>query len=265
MRQSEVFPYYRKCCTAIEEIYNIIKDYYEGDFVEELMTLRAYVSEEQRREIERRNLGRCSIIPEVLGGMADGLGFITKGQSFLLDNRYIIPVYDVSGRLCTLVGYYPDVRKYVTVPTPFFSKEVMFFNFKEAYELSYKKYDGCVILVEGMFDCISLSALGLPAIATMGGNVGSIKGELLKVFKKVVGVPDNDSTGRRSLNRYSRYGWKVPSSATLVRLSGEYDFGSETRKIKDCDDIVSWFDADDVVYMFKDLFKLKEDIYDLKL
>lgn len=265
MRQREVFPYYRKCCDELERVYEIIQEYYKPGYTEELMALRGYVGEEQRDEIERSNFGRCIMLPEMLGDMAKELGLLTEGYSFLLDNRYIIPVYDVAGRLSALIGYYPDARKYVTTPSPFFSKEVMFFNFNEAYEISYDKYNGAVILVEGIFDCVSLRALGLPAIATMGATVSQTKGELLKVFRKVVGVPDNDVTGRKSINRYDKRGWKVPSTATMVRLHGEMDFGNEKRKIKDCDNIVSWFDADSVREMFKDLFKMKEDIYDLRL
>lgn len=266
MRQREVFPYYRRCCDELERVYLLIQEHFKPGYTEEIMAIRGYVGDEQRDEIERSNFGRCIMLPDALGSMSKELGLITEGYSFLLDNRYIIPVYDISGRLSAMIGYYPDTRKYVTTPSPFFSKEVMFYNFREAYEISYKYYNGCVILVEGIFDCVSLRSLGLPAIATMGATVSVAKGELLKVFRKVVGIPDNDKTGRKSLNRLDkRNGWQVPSTATMVRLHGVMDFGTEKKVIKDCDNIVSWFDADSVREMFKDLFKMQDDIYDLRL
>lgn len=266
MRQREVFPYYRKCCDELERVYEIIQEHFTPGYTDELMAIRGYVGQEQRDEIERSNFGHAIILPELLGGMAKELGLVSEGYNFLLNGRYIIPVYDVAGRLSALIGYYPDVKKYVTTPSPFFSKEVMLFNFNEAYEISYDKYNGAVILVEGIFDCVSLRALGLPAVATMGATVSTQKGELLKVFRKVIAIPDNDATGRKSINRLDkRRGWQVPSTATMIRLHGEMDFGSEKKTIKDCDNIVSWFDADSVREMFADMFKLKEDIYDLRL
>ena len=101
----------------------------------------------------------------------------------------------------------------------------------------------------------------------MGASVSTVKGELLKLFSKVIGIPDNDKTGRKSLNRFDkRYGWQVPSNATMIKLSGECDFGGgEVYKIKDCDNLVSWYDAYDVKEMLMYFFDSKNELEELNV
>lgn len=268
MLQKEIVPYYRRCAKDFNKIYKFITTQFKDDsYVEELAKLRGYVGQEQKDEIARRQLGSCILLPSMLGDLSEDLGLITKGGNFLLDDRYIIPVKDISNNVVALIGYYPDTKKYITTPSPFFSKEGMFFNFREAYDLAWSKYGGRVILVEGIFDCISVSSIGLPCIATMGASVSTVKGELLKLFSKVIGIPDNDKTGRKSLNRFDkRYGWQVPSNATMIKLSGECDFGGgEVYKIKDCDNLVSWYDAYDVKEMLMYFFDSKNELEELNI
>lgn len=267
MRQNEVFPYYRKCCMEMENIYSYLKTLYTDDYVSELARYRGYINQEQLDLIAEMQLGYCDIndVSE-LGNMAEELGFISN-NSFLLSNRFIIPVYDIAGNLVSLIGYFPDSKKYITVPTPYFSKSCILFNFRQAYELSWREYGGFVILVEGIFDCLSLRAIGLPAVATMGSSVSSIKCDLLKLFSKVLAVPDNDKTGRKALNRYSRLGWKVPSNTTFLKLSGgniTLDNG-EILHCKDLDNFVSWYEKDDVREILLSYRDSHEDIEELVL
>lgn len=243
--QREVFPYYRDCVKRLTEQYDIMKSMYGVNDVVELCRMRGYVSAEQVGCLREIGVGVCS--PADLSVFDEDLGFITRNGNFLLDSRYVIPIYGVNGDLVSLVGYYADQRKYITLPSPFFSKDLMFFNFNQAYKLSWQEYGGFVILVEGIFDCLSLRALGLPSIATMGATVSGIKGELLKVFKHVLAVPDDDKVGRRALNRYSKYGWQVPDNTTMLKFhGGELDFGGTVLYCKDMDNYVSWYEADDV-------------------
>lgn len=267
MKQREVFPFYRECCSILSENYEIIQSYFKDGFVDEICSLRGYIDEHQRNEIERLNLGACNLLASDLTESANKVGLITQTNNYILADRYVIPVYDVAGNLSALIGYYPDIKKYITTPSPYFSKEAMFFNFNEAYKRAWSEYGGRVFLVEGIFDCISMQSIGLPCIATMGANVSSVKGELLKLFKKVVGIPDNDKTGRKSLNRYDRkHGWNVPYGTTMVKLSGECDFGDgDILPIKDCDNLVSWYDADDVREMLLYCFDVKDEIFELHI
>ena len=267
MRQSEVFPYYRSTVKHLEESYDYIKSLFSDTYVDELCTMRGYVGVDQRNLIKDMELGCCDIEDvSIFKDYGKDLGFVSEKGNFILGGRYIIPVEDVSGNLVSLIGYYADYKKYITLPTPYFSKECMFFNFRQAYDLSWKEYGGFVILVEGIFDCLSLRSIGLPAMATMGADVSKIKGELLKLFKKVLAIPDDDTTGRKALNRYSRYGWKVPSNTTLLKFKGgKVRFGNDFLHCKDMDNFVSWYEADDVREILLSFRDSNEDIEDLYL
>lgn len=268
MRKIDVFPYYKRCVEELESKYYYMKSLFSTTYVKELCDIRGYVSEEQKSLIQSMELGYCDIVDtDLLGNMRSELGLVSAKDNFLLSNRFIVPIDGINGDIVALVGYYPDQRKYITTPSPFFSKECMFFNFRQAYILSFKEFNGLVFLVEGIFDCLSLRALGLPCIATMGSSVSSVKCELLKFFNKVIGIPDNDTTGRRALNRYDkRYGWNVPYNSTMIKFEGgTLNIGGTSLKVKDMDNFVSWFDADDVREILLSFRDSKEDIEILKI
>lgn len=267
IKRNEVFPMYRKCVEGLEKSYSYIKTLFEGDYVTELSMYRGYILEEQKKLIKEMELGCCEISNvELLGEMRDQIGLVSSKDNFLLSGRFIIPVENIAGDLVALIGYFPDVKKYITTPNPFFDKECLFFNFKQAYELSWKEYGGVVYLVEGIFDCLSLRAIGLPAIATMGSSVGDYKKELLKLFGKVIAIPDNDKTGRRAIDIYGGNGWKLPYNSTIVKFDGGViDIGGVERKVKDMDNFVSWFDTTDVREILLSYKDSKEDIEVLKI
>lgn len=264
MQQNQVFPYYRQVSKQLQEAYSFMQTQFEENSVEELCEIRGYVSEAQKQLLRDMNIGRCDIDISLLDN-AEKLGLATRKGNFILSNRYQIPVEDYAGNLVSLIGYYPDSRKYITLSTPYFSKDVLFFNFKKAYELSWSKFDGTVILVEGIFDCLSLSAIGLPAMATMGNTVSPIKGEQLKYFKKVLAIPDADRVGRQSLNRNSPKGWQVPCNTTFIKVVGgklQLEDGT-VLTVKDMDNFVSWFEASDVIDSIMQFKNSKEDIEEL--
>ncbi len=269
MLKNQIFPHYRKCSLELEKLYTYLKYHYNADSVDELCTLRGYVDDLQKNNLKEMGIG---IAPDLdIEGVVDKemesvLGICTEDGYFLLQNRFIIPVEDTNGALVSLIGYYPDKKKYITLPTPFFSKECMFFNYKNAYEMAWKEHDGVVFLVEGIFDCLSLQAIGLPCIATMGSTVSKNKGELLKLFKRVIAIPDNDKTGRKALNRHTARGWQVPSNTTMIKfVGGEVDMNGELLHCKDMDNLVSWFDAAEVREMLLSLVDLEEEVEELKL
>ena len=132
MLQNEVFPYYRKYRDELTEVYQVLKANFEANYVSELAAIRGYVSQPQLDLIEELQLGICSIEPSLFEGYSPELNLLTKTGRFLLDNRFIIPVTMPNGDLVSLIGYYPDKRKYITIPTPFFSRECLFFNFEQA-------------------------------------------------------------------------------------------------------------------------------------
>ena len=261
IRQNEVFPYYRRMCSELTEVYNYLQSMFEEGYVDELCKLRGYVSDHQRNLIEEMKIGKCELPGELFSEYSQELSLVTQTGNFLLSGRFIIPVHDINMNLVSLIGYYPDVRKYITLPAPFFSRECLLFNYRQAYDLSHKEYNGGVFLVEGIFDCLSLRSIGLPAVAAMGASVSKIKCELLKLFSKVVAIPDDDSVGRKELSR-----WNVPYGTTFVKFEGgELEMGSTVLHCKDMDDFVSWYDADDVREILLSYFDSTEDMEVLSL
>ena len=251
IQQNQIFPTYEEHCKFLAEAYETIKSKYSEAYVEELMQMRGYISDSMKNLISEMQLGYCDFDPSELyelnnkDNLGKELGLITSKDNFLLANRFIIPVEDVAGNLVSLIGYYADRKKYITLPTPFFSKEAMFFNFRQAYELAWSKFDGMVIVVEGIFDCLSLRSIGLPCIATMGATVSGVKCELLKLFKKVVAIPDADSVGRKGLD--TKTGWQLPSTATRICLKlSPIEIHGQKVKLKDIDDLVKIFDEEDI-------------------
>jgi DNA primase len=251
IQQNQIFPTYEAHCKFLKEAYENIKTKFSNTYVEELMQMRGYISDSMKNLISEMQLGYCDFEPSELyelnneDNLGKELGLITSKDNFLLANRFIIPVDDVAGNLVSLIGYYADKKKYITLPTPFFSKEAMFFNFRQAYDLAWSKFDGMIIVVEGIFDCLSLRSIGLPCIATMGATVSGVKCELLKLFKKVVAIPDADVVGRKGLD--IKTGWQLPSTATRIclKLSPVTIHGQQV-KLKDIDDLVKIFDEEDI-------------------
>lgn len=266
MLRNQVFPYYRKYVEDLAKAYEIIKEQKCTGTVEDLCALRGYLEgSEQYNLMKKMGIQAYSILDtSVLGDRRKELALVSEDDNYLLEDRFVIPVPSASGDLLTLIGYYPDYSKYITLPTRCFSKNILFFNIDHALKVSWQTYGGIVFLVEGIFDALSLRSLGLPAIATMGNNVGLVKAELLKVFRKVVYIPDNDATGRKELDRNDKkHGWRVPFNATGVKLKGCYDNDGITIPIKDIDKAVSLYDAESLVDLLLGFAESKEEYEEL--
>lgn len=263
MQKEYVFDYYNKYCRSMEFAYSTIKKMYIPERVDELAELRCYPKDGvQHQMLKDFNIGSCNIIDTtVLGEDAQKLGLITDNGYFLLNNRFIVDIRDMKNNLIALVGYYPDFKKYITTPSQFFAKELCFFNIAEAYIRSWEKFDGTVFLVEGMFDALSLKAIGLPVIGTMGVTVDTPKDNLLRFFKKVVGIPDNDKAGRRCLNRYDKkYGWKLDEKDIFIRLKGKLHTEFGDLPIKDVDNMVTVLGAKNTYNILMNYAESKEDV-----
>lgn len=269
MLKREVLKVYKEYMQEFDEAYSVIKSYYDIDKnIEELCKLRGYLDDDYREFFKKEEIGCCSLYDvALLGENRHRLGLVSENEYFLLDSRYIIPIKDITGGIVALVGWYPDVKKYITTPSMFFAKEHLFYNIDEAYRLSWEKFDGKVFLVEGMFDAISLRVLGLPVIGTMGVTVGLPKSEQLKLFKKVIAIPDGDKAGKRALNRYDKkYGWQVPLNTTFVKIKeGELQTEYGTLHVKDIDNIVSYYEHDSVRDMLLEIADSNEESVDLIL
>ncbi len=244
---------------------NLIKVFSTDEVISELMYLRGYDKSYYREDIYNmfKEVGvfRLDYFSEILLVDSDitidkgkTLGILDSKGDYLLQGRFAIPIRDINHQVTALVGWYPDVKKYITTPTYGFSKDGQFFNI-ECYEKAltgdYEKYvsengeiyeysKGVVYLVEGIFDTLTLRALGLPALGNMGLDMSLVKTEILTRFGKVIAIPDNDKAGRRT-NRYvshlsSKRGtnsaWKIKNDHVIVQLP---------RGVKDVDDLIKGY------------------------
>lgn len=153
--------------------------------------------------------------------------YAEKKDFFLLTNRFIVPIRSATGDLISLVGWYPDLKKYVTIPTRYFRKDIDWFNIDNAMQLSLDNYNGLIYVVEGIYDALSLRACGLPVIATMGATVENVKGQLLTLFNKVVMFADADEAGARALKR-----WTVPDNTTKILMRLKIDLEVREKQVK---------------------------------
>ena len=144
----------------------------------------------------------------------------------------------------------------MTVASEDFSKEALWFNIDKALDKAFGDkssiWYGKVVVVEGIFDALSLDMLGIPAIATMGANVGSYKGEMLKIFDKVLCIPDTDKVGLRAVKE-----WCVGDNATFLYFKGVLDLGDGVQvKYKDIDQLCNLMDDESVREVLLDVLSL---------
>lgn len=236
------------------------------DIIYELMLRRKYTSQQMFDTLKEVGIFKLDYIselmmldPSVTAEQLKDWGLITENGDYILKGRYTVPIRDISGKVAALVGWYPDIKKYITSPTFGFSRDAMFFNM-DCYKHSILNWDGTVYLVEGIFDTLSLRSLGFPALGDMGLEMGSLKTQILTRFKKVIAIPDNDKAGR-SVSRFTnRVSGK--SKKFIWKIENEHVFVTLPKGVKDVDDFIKEFDAyEDLLSCQSNKFikKLKED------
>lgn len=185
------------------------------------------------------------------------LGLFSEDGYFLLNERYILPVKDITGNIIALIGWFPDNKKYITTPSRFFSKDCLFFGLEQISETGVNKD---YFIVEGIFDSLNIRSLGYNAIAQMGINASSVKVALYGLFKRLVGIPDNDTQGRKVIKNNS---WKLPVNASYLKWIG--GFGDDKLAIKDIDRLCSLYEEDDIKELLKSCLNSKDNIIKIEL
>jgi DNA primase len=260
----------------------LISIFSTDEVISEVMSLRKYIYSPYAEQMEKtlREVGVFKVdymseiqflIPDLTEENAKLYGLTDRNGNYLLSGRYAIPIRDISGKVTALVGWYPDVKKYVTTPTYGFSKDGQFFNmecFSKSFDGDYPKYKdeetgevlestGMVYLVEGIFDTLSLRSLGFPALGNMGLDMSLMKTEILSRFGKVIAIPDNDNSGKGT-NPYlsaisgkrKNLAWTIKNENVIVQLP---------KGVKDSDDFIKGF------YCFEDLLRCQKAKYKINL
>ena len=230
----------------------VAKVYSTDSVVTELMQARQYDSPDMFNILREVGVTKVSYLSELElvhklseYKTSQKWGLVDRNGNYLLADRYVVPIRDISGEITALVGWFPDDRKYVTTPTFGFSKDAQFFNietYKKHLERLNNKEEGyrdCVYLVEGIFDALSVRSLGLFALGNMGLGLSPIKREILKRFGHVYAIPDADKAGRGVLPFKSsgsrKNKWNIDYNATFVEVSID--------GVKDTDDLIKNYDC----------------------
>lgn len=234
--RKELTLFYEKVCSKLST----------DTVIYSLMSLRNYTTVEMYNTLKEVGVTHISYISDMLL-FADATetqlkewGLLDSHGNYLLSGRYVVPIRDIEGYICALVGWDPagGNRKYVTTPTLGFSRDTTFFNIECATEKKYNS-DGTVYLVEGIFDTLSLRSLGLFSLGNMGLELSSIKSEILTRWGKVVAIPDNDKSGKKvnpiiNSEEDKSKEWKIHNDNVFIILP---------KGVKDTDDFIRDYDC----------------------
>lgn len=235
---------YREYCRKFKSIENFLRSNSKDAITvaKEICHLRGYYPERMMDTLISAGFMyiKDNICVERLYGIGDEFGLFSKNGNFILEGRYIFPVKDMLGNTIALIGWYPDEKKYITTPSKFFSKSCLFYGMEQLGRTGIgKKY----ILVEGIFDSLSVRSIGLNCIAQMGIASSRYKSVMYGLFSKIIGIPDNDAEGREVLLNDK---WNLPSNSKYFRWIGD--------KSKDIDDFCNSYEKEDIKELLEGVF-----------
>lgn len=243
---------YDDYCSRYKKVWKYLNDvsYEEDSIIQSICDLRGYDLEGNMPTM-LKEIGFVFIDEDLfdeikLLKISRDLGIYTNKNTFLLKGRYIFPVKDMLGNIVALIGWYPDDKKYITTPSKFFKKGCMLFGMEQLEKTGIGKD---YILVEGIFDCISVRSLGLNCVALMGIKATNYTKVLYTLFKGIVAIPDNDKEGRKVI---ANDAWKLPVNGKYFKWVGS---------LKDIDDMIKYYDMKDIL---KDIWKEKERVVTLE-
>lgn len=244
--------YYEDYTKRYNKVYNYLSSlsYNKDNVVRDICNARRYSYETMSSILMEAGFIRIPKDAEVgysvFGNLTVDLGLYSSSPGgevgrFLLEGRFIFPVRDMVGNVIALIGWYPDAKRYITTPSALFSKAGMFFGMEQ---LSSTQLGKNYFLVEGIFDALSLRALGFNAIAQMGISASKEKRVLYGLFNRIVGIPDADSQGRGVVLKNA---WALPKNSSYLMWHN-----SSTSKIKDVDDLCKNYDNSTVKEMLNE-------------
>ena len=227
----------KQCLDDLERVFRWFKKNEDPNGINELCEMRGYFSDEMKSFLKDYGVLKLKegVDVSVLKNLKTDLGLFSDKGNFILENRFIIPLKDLEGNILTFIGWYPDERKYITAKTPIFSKNFLLFgldNFNNER----------VVVVEGIFDSLSLRAWGIPAVAVMGSDCSVGQRGWLSLCKEVLAIPDNDYVGR-SIVKKDKWGINILGGMYVVWGGIEVlNNDGEKIEVKDIDTLCMLFD-----------------------
>lgn len=128
---------------------------------------------------------------------AESLGMIRQGN-IIFSGRLVYPVMDVKGDVAGFCGWDKFVQpKYLDSKNQgYLAKANMFYGMEKMQE--YYDSDRPLYVVEGIVCCLYLRSKGFNAVAILGSKLTLYMIQILKRFKMVVIIPDNDVFGKNA-------------------------------------------------------------------
>lgn len=138
------------------------------------------------------------------------------------DNTLLIPIKDLTGKIAGIGAFNPfnyvqahetqdwSIIYYYYSGKQFFKKGLFLFCPNDSYRKALD--DGYIIVVDGLFDAISLTEAGYNAAALMGSSLTNERVVLLRLIDNIIVIPDNDDAGLELAKNIER---KVKGSRVL--------------------------------------------------
>lgn len=146
--------------------------------------------------------------------------------------RLVFPIRGFNGQVAGLGGWANDSQwTYIYSPDTCWDKSRYFYITPEDFAKALE--DDYLIIVDGIFDSISLNHLELHAASLMGSNLSNWHRQYLKMFKYIIVIPDNDNAGVALTKKVKKF-----RKDAIVIQQGKY---------KDIDDFIKYSDTKQLI------------------
>jgi DNA primase len=123
-----------------------------------------------------------------------GVGYFSGRGS--MHGRLVFPIHNKTGELVAYAGRAIDESKPKYKFPAGFHKSLELYNLHRTIEKGNPKRR--IVIVEGFFDCLKVSAAGFPCVALMGSSISEVQAELVvRHFKAAYVLLDGDEAGQR--------------------------------------------------------------------
>lgn len=194
---SEIITEFRKSFT---DYVKIISELNDQDKIHELAVLRKY-NDEIINEHGIFYISKMAemIVPGYIDKLVDFGVISPTNNKPIYSDRYVIPIYDMSGLVMGLVGYSLSAKeRYMYSNTRYFHRNDILYGLE-----NYKQclIDGYAIVTEGITDAIRLKELGFKnVLSTAGAHKSTYMMELLNQIGIIIFIPDRDRAGDGTKN-----------------------------------------------------------------
>lgn len=152
------------------------------------------------------------------GELAPSTYGLYRGNTCVFNKRLVIPIRGFDDIVYGFVGYDNgneltseedkiNFVPYLYLNETVFKKEKYCFITREEYLLALQQQYICI--VDGVFDKISLTAMGLPAVSLLGSNLSKYHREYLRYIPNWIVFSDNDLAGHKLYSVCKNYNPKT--------------------------------------------------------